>query len=102
VGRKLVRLARTTQVICVTHLPQIAAMGTTHFHVWKEDVAGRTRARISALSSAGERVEEIARMLAGQNVTDSARAHAAELLDQARSDESAGKRRTASRVRSSG
>lgn len=102
VGRKLVSLAERNQVICVTHLPQIAAMGSTHFHVWKEDVAGRTRARISALSSDGERVEEIARMLAGQNVTDSARAHAAELIDQARSDARAttpGKRKSAPRVR---
>src|SRR5258707_6327274 len=42
VGRKLQELATTNQVVCVTHLPQIASFGTTHFYVWKEDVAGHT------------------------------------------------------------
>ncbi|MGK2859239.1 MAG: DNA repair protein RecN [Thermoanaerobaculia bacterium] len=80
VGRKLQELARSNQVICVTHLPQIAGLAGTHFRVWKEDIAGRTVARIARLDEREERVSEIARMLAGVEVSESARAHAAELL----------------------
>ncbi|HEX8619649.1 MAG TPA: DNA repair protein RecN, partial [Thermoanaerobaculia bacterium] len=76
VGRKLQQLAARNQVICVTHLPQIASFGTTHFYVWKEDAASHTRARIRRLDSAEERVSEIARMLGGEKITDSAIAHA--------------------------
>lgn len=83
VGRKLQELARRSQVICVTHLPQIASFGSTHFHVWKEDVRGHTVARIRHLENDRERVEEIARMLAGESVTASARTHAKELLQRA-------------------
>jgi DNA repair protein RecN (Recombination protein N) len=80
VGRKLQQLAARNQVICVTHLPQIASFGTTHFYVWKEDAAGHTRARIRRLDDAEERVGEIARMLGGETVAASAVAHARELL----------------------
>ena len=80
VGRKLQQLAARNQVICVTHLPQIASFGSTHFHVWKEDAGGHTRARIRRLDDAEERVAEIARMLGGETVAASAVAHARELL----------------------
>ena len=80
VGRKLQELARRNQVICVTHLPQIAGFGTTHFYVWKEDADGHTRARIRRLDEGEERVREIARMLAGEKISESAIAHARELL----------------------
>jgi DNA repair protein RecN (Recombination protein N) len=80
VGRKLRELAAANQVICVTHLPQIASFGTTHFQVWKEDVRGQTRARIRRLDSEEERVTELARMLAGETIPESAVAHARELL----------------------
>jgi DNA repair protein RecN (Recombination protein N) len=80
VGRKLEQLAARNQVICVTHLPQIASFGSTHFYVWKEDANGHTRARIRRLDSQEERVSEIARMLGGEKITDSAIAHARELL----------------------
>jgi DNA repair protein RecN (Recombination protein N) len=83
VGEKLRDLATSNQVLCVTHLPQIASLGTTHFRVWKEEVEGRTRARIELLDTRQARIEEIARMLGGASVTESARHHAAELLDQA-------------------
>jgi DNA repair protein RecN (Recombination protein N) len=85
VGRKLQDLAARNQVICVTHLPQIASFGTTHFYVWKEDVAAHTRARIRKLDDDDARVAEIARMLGGEQVTASATAHAKELLELARS-----------------
>jgi len=80
VGRKLQQLAARNQVICVTHLPQIASFGTTHFYVWKEETSGHTRARIRRLDDAEERVSEIARMLGGETVSASAVAHARELL----------------------
>jgi len=80
VGRKLQQLAARNQVICVTHLPQIASFGATHFYVWKEDAAGHTRARIRRLDDAEERVGELARMLGGEKVSASAVAHARELL----------------------
>jgi DNA repair protein RecN (Recombination protein N) len=80
VGRKLRELARNNQVVCVTHLPQIASFGTTHFHVWKEDVKGHTTARIRPLDTEKERIAEIARMLGGESVGPSAFHHAAELL----------------------
>ncbi|HEX6178319.1 MAG TPA: DNA repair protein RecN, partial [Thermoanaerobaculia bacterium] len=83
VGRKLQELAARNQVICVTHLPQIASFGTTHFYVWKEDAGGHTRARIRRLDSHDERVAEIARMLGGEKVPASAIAHARELLETA-------------------
>jgi DNA repair protein RecN (Recombination protein N) len=80
VGRKLQQLAARNQVICVTHLPQIASFGNTHFYVWKEDIASHTRARIRRLDDAEERVGEIARMLGGEKVSASAIAHARELV----------------------
>ncbi|HVT02611.1 MAG TPA: DNA repair protein RecN [Thermoanaerobaculia bacterium] len=82
IGRKLQEIAADHQVLCVTHLPQIASMAQTHFRVWKEDVDGRTRARIEKLEGRQERIAEIARMLGGEAVVESARRHAAELLDQ--------------------
>jgi DNA repair protein RecN (Recombination protein N) len=84
VGRKLQELSARNQVVCVTHLPQIASFGTTHFFVWKEDSAGHTRARIRRLDDDEERVQEIARMLGGESIPPSAVAHARELLDGAR------------------
>ncbi|HEX7807354.1 MAG TPA: DNA repair protein RecN, partial [Thermoanaerobaculia bacterium] len=80
VGRKLQELAARNQVICVTHLPQIASFGTTHFYVWKEDVKGHTRARIRRLDDEEERVNEVARMLGGESISASAVAHARELI----------------------
>ncbi len=96
VGGKLRDLARDNQVICVTHLPQIAAFGSTHFQVWKEEAKGRTRARVALLEPEA-RVEEIARMLGGEERSESARAHARELL--ARNGASAGKARKRSPAR---
>ena len=80
VGRKLQELAARNQVVCVTHLPQIASFATTHFYVWKEDAGGHTRARIRRLDEREERVSEIARMLGGESIPASAVAHARELL----------------------
>ena len=85
VGRKLQELSGRNQVICVTHLPQIASRADVHFYVWKEDVKGQTRARIRKLETIDERVSEVARMLGGEKIPESAILHARELLESARS-----------------
>lgn len=79
VGERLLELARHRQVLCITHLPLIAAMAGHHLSVAKQVARGRTTAHITALS-ANERVEELARMLAGERVTDTTRRQARELL----------------------
>jgi DNA repair protein RecN (Recombination protein N) len=79
VGRKLAELARHHQVICITHLPQIAKFGDHHFKISKHVTDGRTRTTISRLS-AEERTREIARMLGGEKITRVTLEHAKELL----------------------
>jgi DNA repair protein RecN (Recombination protein N) len=79
VGVKLKALAHTNQVLCVTHQAQIARFADHHLVVAKETVKGRTRVSVTKLDGSG-RVEEIARMLTGTEITDSARRHAKELL----------------------
>jgi DNA repair protein RecN (Recombination protein N) len=83
VGRRLRALARHDQVLCVTHVPQIAALADSHFRAEKQEVRGRTVAVVRPLEGK-ERVAEIARMLAGENVPDTALKHAAALLAGAR------------------
>jgi DNA repair protein RecN (Recombination protein N) len=79
VGRRLRDIARTNQVLCVTHLPQIAAFGSRHFSVRKEAVGERTETFVRCLAES-ERIQEIARMLGGEVVTETARHHAREML----------------------
>src|SRR5712691_682187 len=93
VGRKLQELAAGNQVICVTHLPQIASFASTHFFVWKEDSRGHTHARIRRLDDPEQRVAEIARMLGGEKVPASAVVHARELLSGAKREAMATRRR---------
>ncbi len=83
VGKKLRDVAQHHQVLCVTHLPQIAVYADAHFHVQKNVVRGRTQSQVRPLD-ADARVDEIARMLGGIKVTRTTRAAAAELLAQAR------------------
>ncbi len=79
IGAKLRELARGCQVLCVTHLPQIAAMAHRHLAIRKVTERGRTRTLLESLDDEGQ-VEEIARMLSGPTPTDTARRHARELL----------------------
>jgi DNA repair protein RecN (Recombination protein N) len=79
VGSKLKKLSATNQVLCVTHQPQIARFADTHLLVRKESAAGRTDISVERLDRRG-RVEEIARMLTGAEITETARRHARELL----------------------
>ncbi|MDO5670172.1 MAG: DNA repair protein RecN [Corynebacterium sp.] len=82
IGRRLARLALDNQVIVVTHLPQVAAYADTHLHVAKNVGDDTVTSGVLTLSPQ-ERVEELARMLAGLDDTDTGRAHAAELLERA-------------------
>jgi DNA repair protein RecN (Recombination protein N) len=79
VGAKLKKLSQTNQVLCVTHQPQIARFADSHLLVKKEIVGGRTEVNVESLDRRA-RVEEIARMLTGAEITDSARRHAREML----------------------
>lgn len=87
VGRRLARLARTTQVLVVTHLPQVAAFGDQHIRVIKGGDGRVTRSSVTTLDPE-ERASELARMLAGLEDSDTARAHANELLDMAYAEKS--------------
>lgn len=82
IGLRLARAAQANQVLCITHLPQIAAFADAHFRVEKCAEAGRTLTRVQRLTT-DERVEELARMLGGARVTTSARAHAQQLIEEA-------------------
>tara|TARA_R110001583_G_scaffold31978_4_gene109199 strand:+ start:183660 stop:185315 length:1656 start_codon:yes stop_codon:yes gene_type:complete len=81
VGKLLHRLGRDRQVLCVTHLPQVAACADWQWQIAKAERGGETLSAVTALD-AGQRVEEIARMLGGVSITDTTRRHAAEMLGQ--------------------
>ena len=79
VGKKLKALARSNQVLCVTHLPQIATFGDHHFVIEKKESGGRTRTGIRAVTGE-ERTEEVARMLSGAKLTETSRKHAEQMI----------------------
>ncbi|MEI6788180.1 MAG: DNA repair protein RecN [bacterium] len=79
IGTKLDTVGRHHQVLCITHLPQVAVFGKTHFAVVKEVVNGRTRTLISCLEK-DQRIEEVARMLGGRDLTSVTLKHAKEML----------------------
>ncbi len=83
VGLKLKQLAKTQQVLCVTHQPQVASLADQHFLVEKETVGKRTKVSVRQLK-ADEKTEEIARMLTGAQITETARQHAREMLSAAK------------------
>jgi DNA repair protein RecN (Recombination protein N) len=89
IGRKLWRLARNHQVICVTHLPQIAAYADAHFRVRKEINGDRTTSLLEDLAE-NARLEELATMLAGPNFSQAALRNAGELRQQAKNRKTAG------------
>jgi DNA repair protein RecN (Recombination protein N) len=83
VGKKLKTLSKGQQVLCITHLPQIAAFGDQHFLIEKTVKQGRTQTEIR-LMEAPQRVEEIARMLSGAKLTDTSLKHAEHLIEMSR------------------
>ena len=82
VGRELAGVAERHQVLCITHLPQVAAFGEHHFAVSKEVREGRTFSIVQPLDSEG-RVAEIARMLGRREASDTASAHARKMIEAA-------------------
>jgi len=79
VGKKLKSLARSNQVLCVTHLPQIATFADHHYVIEKKESGGRARTSIRAVTGE-ERTEEVARMLSGAKLTDTSRKHAEQMI----------------------
>jgi DNA repair protein RecN (Recombination protein N) len=79
VGKKLKSLARSNQVLCVTHLPQIATFADHHYVIEKKERNGRTRTSIRPIAGE-ERTEEVARMLSGAKLTDTSRKHAEQMI----------------------
>src|ERR1700749_1358652 len=79
VGQKLKALSRAQQVLCITHLPQIAAFADQHFLIEKQEKQGRTRTSIRLLDES-ERTEEVARMLSGATLTETSIKHAEQML----------------------
>ena len=82
VGQILSGMGKDMQVVNITHLPQVAARGTSHFHVFKEDRGDSTITMIKLLSP-DERIIEVARLLSGSEVTDTAIKNAKELIKAA-------------------
>jgi DNA repair protein RecN (Recombination protein N) len=83
VGRKLKTLSKRQQVVCITHLPQIAAFADQHFLIEKSDRDGRTRTSVRRMDEA-ERTQEIARMLSGATLTETSLEHARHLIESSR------------------
>jgi DNA repair protein RecN (Recombination protein N) len=81
VGKLLRQLGESHQILCVTHLPQVAAQGNHHLKVSKSQTGDKTLSQVMPLGRP-ERVEEVARMLGGATITDTTRRHARELLEQ--------------------
>ncbi len=79
VGKKLKALSRSNQVLCVTHLPQIATFADHHYVIEKKASAGRTRTTVRLITGE-ERTEEVARMLSGAKLTDTSRKHAEQMI----------------------
>jgi len=79
VGKKLKSLARSNQVLCVTHLPQIATFGDHHYVIEKKETGGRARTTIRVVTGE-ERTEEVARMLSGAKLTETSRKHAEQMI----------------------
>ena len=79
VGRSLKKLGRERQVLCVTHLPQVAAQGDEQWSVTRRNARGKVGTAVERLDRAS-RIEELARMLGGAEITATTRRHAAEML----------------------
>ena len=86
IARKLHAIAKKKQTLCVTHLPQIAAMGDHHLRISKSVQDGRSFTDVSPMAQA-QRIDEIARLLSGEQISDAARRNAEELLDAARQED---------------
>jgi DNA repair protein RecN (Recombination protein N) len=79
VGRKLKALSRCNQVLCVTHLPQIATFADQHYLIEKKESGGRTKTKVRLITG-DQRTEEVARMLSGAKLTETSRKHAEQMI----------------------
>lgn len=82
IAEKIYRVARHSQVLCISHLPQVAAMADTHLFIAKETIDGRTKTTVEALNEE-EKINEISRMISGVEITELTKQHARELLQLA-------------------
>lgn len=82
IGEKIYQLSVNSQVLCITHLPQVAAMADTHLYISKTITEGRTKTSVQELEM-DERIKEIGRMISGNEITEITRKHASELLQMA-------------------
>jgi len=82
IGEKIYRVSEGSQVLCITHLPQVAAMADTHLFISKETDEGRTKTKVTPLNNE-EKIKEIGRMISGIEVTELTKKHAKELLEMA-------------------
>lgn len=82
IGEKIYQVSEHSQVLCISHLPQVAAMADTHLFIMKETIDGRTRTKVKTLKLE-EKINEVSRMIAGVEITDKALEHAQELLQLA-------------------
>lgn len=80
IAEKISNIARHSQVLCITHLPQVAAMSDTHFLISKKEESGRTKTQLTILQKK-QKINEIARMISGAEMTELTREHAKELLE---------------------
>ena len=83
IAEKIHEIGKNSQVLCITHLPQVAAISDTHYYIQKEIKNNRTETSVRELSE-NQRINEIARMLSGAEVTPLTLEHAKELLDLAK------------------
>jgi len=81
VGHKLKEIGKKRQVLCITHLPQIAALGDSHYVVSKQENKGRTITNVQQLDQK-QRVDELARMLGGSKITETTIKHAREMIGE--------------------
>lgn len=88
-AEKIAVISRTGQVICITHLPQIASFADRHIKINKVSADGRTQTVLNVLDNNG-RIEELMRMTAGDNISEAARRNAEELLNKAAEFKNAG------------
>jgi DNA repair protein RecN (Recombination protein N) len=84
VGEKIKSISKNHQVICISHLPQIAALADVHFLISKEVIDDKTFVAVKKLDY-NERIEELSRLLGGVNLTNTTKLHAKEMLDMSRS-----------------
>jgi DNA repair protein RecN (Recombination protein N) len=84
IAEKIYKVSVDSQVLCISHLPQVAAMADTHLYISKQTIDGRTKTTVKPLDDE-EKTKEIGRMISGVEITDLTKQHAKELIEQANS-----------------